>query len=437
MTEAYTTSLTALEDTDVLVVGSGSAGATAAIAAARMGVRTTLVERYGFCGGISTQVLDTFYGFYTPGRTPRKVVGGIADEVVGELTRRGVAFERPNTYGAGTGITYNPEVLKVVWETLARRAGVRLLYHTLCVDVVREGRAIRRAVLVNRGGFFSLRARVVVDASGDGDLAARAGAPVEQEAPERLQAMTTTFRLANVDVERASRVSRQEFLAHIAAAAGSGYRLPRREGSVHRTPEPGVVAANMTRVQGLDPTDPVQLTEAEVEGRAQALEYVRFLRDRIPGYEDARLIWLSTQIGIRESRRIVGEYRLTRDDVLGARRFEDAIAQCGAPIEEHVGRETRWVYLSEGETVDIPYRTLLPRGVDCLLVAGRCFSADHDAHAAVRSMAQCMAMGHAAGVAAALCVERRCGPGDLPVRLLQAALRAQGARLAGAAPLRR
>jgi len=188
------------------------------------------------------------------------------------------------------------------------------------------------------------------------------------------------------------------------------------------------MATNMTRVGGIDATDPEQLTSAEIEGRRQALEYFRFLRDKGPGYEHAALGGLSTQIGVRESRRIFGEYRLTRSDVISARKFDDAIAQCGAPIEEHhAGSDTRWEYLPESETYGIPYRCLVPQKIDRLLVAGRCLSADHDAHASVRSMGQCMAMGQAAGIAAAIGAKRSIGPRAVPIGLLQSRLRSIGA----------
>jgi hypothetical protein len=271
------------------------------------------------------------------------------------------------------------------------------------------------------------------------DVAARAGVPCECAGEiDAAQTLTTTFRLANVDVARARRFPRTEFLARLAEAAESGqYDLPRRDGSVHITPIQGVMAAILTRVTATDATQAQELTRAEIEGRRQALEYQRFLRERVPGYEAARIVAFSTQIGVRESRHIYGEYRLTRDDVVSARKFKDVIGLCGAPIEDHhAGEGTRWVFLPEGETVDIPYRTLLPQKADGLLVAGRCFSATHDAYAAVRSMAQCMAMGQAAGCAAALCVAQSKMPRGLAVPALQEHLRKLGATLetpAGAA----
>ncbi|MFN7035042.1 MAG: FAD-dependent oxidoreductase [Bellilinea sp.] len=426
----YSTSLQYLPPADVLVVGSGSAGATAAITAARLGASTALVERYGFMGGISTQVLDTFYGFFTPGAQPRKVVGGVPDTVVEELLKRKAAIYRPNTYGAGQGITYDPETLKVVWEQLARQAGVRLYYHALVIDVLSEGTEIRGAVIASKAGLFRLPARVVIDASGDADVAARMGVPFESSKDGPIQSLTTTFKLINVDVERAKSVKKAELHAKMRQADQLGYDLPRKEGSVHITPLPGVMATNMTRVRDVDPFDLNQLTQAEIEGRRQALEYARFLIEQIPGYEKAALGGFSVQIGIRESRRIFGEYRLTREDVLSARKFEDAIAQCGAPIEEHhAGQDTRWEYLPEGETYHIPYRCLLPQKAEGLLVAGRCLSADHDAHASVRSMGQCMAMGQAAGAAAALAVRLNCQPREVPISKLQSTLLQLGAVL--------
>lgn len=391
-----------------------------------------LVERYGFLGGTSTMVLDTFYGFYTPGKSPKKVVSGVPDDVIEDLRRIDNVLERPNTFGAGTGMTYNPEFLKVVWEKLAREAGVDLLYHTFVTDVVVEDGHITGVVVDGKAGLGLLRATVIIDASGDADVAACAGVPFElagQLAPA--QTLTTTFRLANVDVPRARSLPRAEFLSRMASAAESGrYDLPRREGSVHITPIGGVMATMLTRVSLLDSTQPEELTHAEIEGRRQALEYERFLRDQIPGYESARIVAFSTQIGVRESRRVYGEYRLTREDVLSARKFEDVVGLCGAPIEDHhPGKDTQWIYLPEGETVDIPYRTLVPQKAEGLLVAGRCFSATHDAHAAVRSMAQCMAMGQAAGCAAALCLAHRKSPREISVADLQAELRNLGATL--------
>ncbi|MGA9800060.1 MAG: FAD-dependent oxidoreductase [Terriglobales bacterium] len=434
----YSKQIPVLASPEILVVGSGSAGATAAVAAARLSQqaasrsRVMLIERYGFLGGTSTMVLDTFYGFYTPGSVARKVVSGVPDDVIAGLKKIDQVIERPNTFGAGTGITYNPEFLKVAWERLALEAGVDILLHTFVTDVVLEGDRIVGVIVDGKSGLGLIKADIVVDASGDADIVARCGAPFERAGDiDPAQTLTTTFRLANVDNAAAKAVPRATFLEMLKQAAESGkYDLPRREGSVHITPIVGVMATVLTRVSIADPTDPKTLTTAEIEGRSQALEYERFLRDFVPGYKNARIVAFSTQIGVRETRRIYGAYRLTRDDVLSARKFDDGIGLCGAPIEDHhAGSTTKWAYLPDGETVSIPYRTLLPQKVDGLLVAGRCFSATHDAHASVRSMAQCMAMGQAAGTAAALCSNSKCTPRELRYSDLRDALLKMGATL--------
>jgi glycine/D-amino acid oxidase-like deaminating enzyme len=407
------------KDVDVLVIGAGSAGTTAAVAAARSGARTLLVDRFGFLGGTSTAVLDTFYAFYTPGTTPHKVVSGIPDEVVARLTERGMAFERPNTYGAGTGITYDPESLKRVWDELTAEAGVGLLLHAFAFAVeVGDGR-VTSVEIATKSGVRRVRPGVVVDASGDADVCALAGAPYEAPGDD-VQSLSTVFRVANVDVERAEAVPKEQLWQLMREGRDSGrYALTRIEGSVHRTPHEGVMMALMTRVRRVDATDADQLAAAEVEGRRQAHEYFRFLRECVPGYERAVLLSTSPAIGVRESRRIIGEHVLTAREILAATQFPDQIARCGAPIEEHhSGDDTRWVYLEEGATYGIPFRSLQPRGLDNVLVAGRCFSATHDAHASARSMGTCMAMGQAAGTAAALSTEpKRLEAGSLRMRL--------------------
>ena len=424
----YTRQLIDIPKTQVLVVGSGSAGATAAITAAKLGREVTLVERYGFMGGISTQVLDTFYGFFIPGEKPRKVVGGVPDLVVDQLFQAKAAIYRPNTYGAGQGITYDPEYLKVIWEQLALNFGVHILYHSLVIDAVIEKDTLRGVILANKSGLYRLLADVVIDASGDADVAALCGVPYESAQDQPVQSLTTTFKMINVDVERARKVKKNEL--HQLMANATGYDLPRKEGSVHITPLPGVMVTNMTRVTNIDPLDVEQLSTAESAGRAQALEYSRFLIDNVPGYEKSALGGLSTQIGVRESRRIFGKHRLTRQDVISAQKFEDAIAVCGAPIEEHhAGKDTRWEYLPEGETYQIPFRCLLPKTMDNLIIAGRCLSADHDAHASVRSMGQCMAMGQAAGAAASISVENKQTPHTIVINDLQTQLKKLGAIL--------
>lgn len=429
-----------IADVDVVVVGSGSAGATAAIAAARTGASVVLIEKLPFLGGISTSVLDTFYGFFTPGTRSIKVVGGVPDDVISAMRDLGPVLERPNTYGAGTGITYNMEHLKLAWEKLVRGTGVRVLLHSFVQDVAAHDGHVEELLVATKAGLARVGGRVFIDASGDADLCFHAGFGFER-AGERAaaQSLTTTFRMTGVDTVRRRSMTTADVHALMAEAAESGdYDLPRREGSDHATPIESMTATNMTRLEAtrpgsggvVDTSDPDFLTAAEMDGRAQAFEYARFLVDRVPGYENASLVALATQIGVREIRRVYGDYRLTGEDVMGARQFSDQIGLSGAPLEDHrPGVDTRWQYLPDGSCVGIPLRTLIVRDADNVLAAGRCFSATHDAQASVRSMGQCMAMGQAAGTAAALAVSARTTPRALPFAELESRLITDGALL--------
>ena len=406
------------------------AGATAAIAAARNGARTTLVERFGFLGGTSTQVLDTFYGFYTPGSTAYKVVGGIPDDVVLGLKQYDAAFERPNSFGAGTGVTYDPTMLKIVWENLALQAGVRLLLHSFCTDVVMDGERIAGVIVDGKRGLLKLTARVVIDCTGDADVCHQAGAAYERAGDiDPAQTLTTTFRMANVDVARAQAFGKKALAQAMEEAAESGhYVLPRREGSGHITTQAGVIHTIMTRVADVDGTDPWHSRRRS--RRATPGAGICPLPARLrAGLREGRALVAVPPIGVRETRRVYGQYRLTRADCLEARKFADAIGACGAPIEDHhAGSDTAWAYLPDGMTYDIPYRTLVPQAKTGLLVAGRCFSATHDAHASCRSMAQTMTMGQAAGTAAALAVQGDTLPHELDMEKLQRQLVEMGAQ---------
>jgi len=425
-------------DVDILVAGAGSAGCCAAIAARESGTRSVmLIERYGFLGGSSTQMLDTFYGFFTPGAEPRKVVGGIPDRVVDALARHNEMNLRANTYGAGTGVTYNPERLKLVWDELLGAAGVRVVLHASIVDVetTASGR-ISSVIIFTKRGFFRIAARRFIDTSGDADLCHWAGIPHEKAGDiDPAQTLTTTFRMSNVDLVRFRAAGGKKMLEQkMAEAVERGtHPLPRKKGSAHDMVQQSCIATVAVRVADVDATDFEQLTAAEMEGRRQSFSYEKFFRDCVPGYENASIINLSTQIGVRETRRVYGEYRLTREDCLNAQRFDDRIFLCGAPIEDHRkgsgGEETVWAYVPGGAAYDVPYRTLVPKGRDEIWIAGRCFSATHDAHASCRSMAQTMAMGQAAGLAAAHSLERDCGAREISIPALQNGLLRIGAVL--------
>lgn len=284
---------------------------------------------------------------------------------------------------------------------------------------------------------MSVEGSIVIDASGDADVCHHAGFRYELAGEiSPAQTLTTTFRMTNVDVSRRQKITKDE-LHGLMADARADFDLPRLEGSDHITPIGDMTATIMTRVEHVqkrngrvvNASDPEVLTAAEIAGRRQAFEYARFLIDRVPGYEEASLVALSTQIGVRETRRVFGDYRVTREDVTTARQFDDQIGLCGAPIEDHgVGTDTTWEYLPEGQAVGIPLRSLVVADSSNTLVAGRCFSATHDAHASIRSMAQCMAMGQAAGVLAAMASQSG-AVRSVDAAAVRAQLRADGAIL--------
>ncbi|MGH9118363.1 MAG: FAD-dependent oxidoreductase [Acidimicrobiales bacterium] len=395
-----------LFDVDVAVAGGGPAGIGAAVAAARSGLSTVLLEGHGFLGGSRTAAaVDTSYGFWTPGQPARRVVGGIGFEIVQDLLDQGHAFLRPNTYGAGPGITYDIERLKVLLDGMVTDAAVDVLYHVI-VTAARTDRCGWMLDVAHRvSGLWHGRCRYLIDGTGDAVVAALAGAPVVVAAAEgKVQSLTTIFFMAGVDTDRALSVPHEERTRMVADADASGaYRLPRHDGSVHRTPHPGVVQVNWVRVPSVDATNPRALAGAEMEGRQQAFEYLRFFRDRLPGCEHAYISALGQQIGIRESRRIVGRHVLEVEEILAGRQAADTIALCAAPVEDHTsGAATEWMYIGGDGVYGIPYRSLIPTNTGRLLVVGRCISATHDAHASLRNSAQAFATGEAAGHAMAL-----------------------------------
>ena len=409
----FNASLVKAVQTDILVIGSGSAGATAAIAASKGRHTVTLVERYGFPGGTSTQMLDTFYGFFTPSEVPKKIVGGIPDTVVNALHATGDVFLRPNTYGAGTGVNYNPERLKRVWDQLFLEHGVDLYYHTTLVGV-QSMADTTTCIFFHKGiGFFSITAKRVIDATGDADFCHWAGIPYEKAGEkEPAQSMTTTFRMANVELEQFETEGGKQMLKEKMSKAfeAGRYGLPRKEGSAHEMCQPKCISTVAVKVVDKDPLSDKGITAAEIEGRKQAFAFESFFRSEVPGYEYAKIIGLSHQIGVRETRRVHGEYRLTKEDCMAARAFDDQVLLCGAPIEDHRksdsgDSETFWQYVPNGGVYGVPYRTLVPQQTNTAWVVGRCFSATHDAHASCRSMAQTMGMGQAAGLAAVLSLD--------------------------------
>ena len=427
-----------LAEVDILVIGAGSAGCVAALTAAGSGagLSVMLVERYGFPGGTSTQMLDTFYGFFTPGNAPRKVVGGWPDRIVHELDKTGDMFLRPNTYGAGTGINYNPERLKLVWDGLIQQQGIRYLLHTTLIDVNPVGEGYS-CIFWNKGGLGKVLARRVIDASGDADFCHLAGLAYEIAGEhEPAQSLTTTFRMSNVEITEYERAGGKKMLARkMNEAVDSGrHPLPRKEGSAHEMNAQKCISTVAVKVAGLSALKVDELTQAEIEGRRQAFVYETFFRDEVPGFAQSNIIGLSHQIGVRETRRVYGEHRLTKAECLAGRLPNDRIFLCGAPIEDHRqganGQdETYWEYIPGPGVYGVPYGTIVPKGSRTVWVVGRCFSATHDAHASCRSMAQTMSMGQAAGLAAVQSLQNDEAASTLSIKTLQENLLRLGAVL--------
>ncbi len=444
------------DETDVLVVGGGPAGIAAAIAAARNGARTLLVERYGFLGGTATAgLVGPFMGVLEGEGERVQLIRGIFDEIVRRMEALGGAIHPSKVIrGEGhsgfrfpghNGVTpFDPDTLKLIAAEMCLEAGVRLAFHVRFIWPLLEGSRIAGIVAATKGGLQAFRATVVVDCSGDGDVATVAGVPmVKGRGPDGLgQGATLFFRVKNVDDERVERYARENphdgvagkpFGSLVAKAKAAGdFTLPRDRINFYRTPEPGVWGVNASRILRIDGTSVEDLTRAEIQGRRQVVELLAFLRKYVPGCERAMLAMTAAQIGIRESRRIVGEHVLCLEDLQVGRSFPDTVVFYNYPVDIHSPTDGTGGILSEipiAPVYQIPYRSLVPQRIEQLLVAGRCLSATHEAAAAVRVMPACFAMGQAAGTAAALALKADTTVRRVDISALRQHLRAQGAYL--------
>lgn len=420
-------------EADVCVVGGGAAGVAAAVAAARAGARVILVERQGYLGGTLTTVsLGSICGLYAvTEQRIRKIVGGFADRVMGRLEALGSAAE-PVRWLKTASLPYDLFSMKVALDQLIEDAGVSVLLHSLVVGVAQKEGALTHVILEDKSGRWAIGARQFIDCSGDADLVHWSGADYEFDLGS-LQQPTAMFRFGGVDPRLAAEMDREGLRRNLESAVDAGWHLPRTAGGVFME-KPGLAHLNITKIaidgHAPDPFDTLQMTQAERIGRAQVLMYRDVFRKYVPGFEQAFILDSGSILGIRESRRLRGEYMLSDGDIRTAARFDDAIACCAWPMEDHsAGRSTKWVWLEGGTYYQIPYRCLLPVGIDNLLVAGRCASATHDAQASMRVTAQCFAMGEAAGLAAAISVETATAPRHIDVNNLRTRLLAEGAFL--------
>ncbi len=440
----------------MLVVGGGNAGCAAAIAAARQGARTMLVERYGFLGGTATASMVGPWMTFHSGDD--RIIGGIAQEMVERLMAKGASpghIADASDY-VPTITPFDPEVHKALLFEMMQEAGVHLLLHAYFLEAIKDDGVLTGARFATVGGQRSYLATVTIDATADAYVAASAGVGTQQgDERGRVQPATLIFRISHVDLEKTAaylrthpdqmRTSlknherRADTLSAVAglhalwdqARGNDEVHVPRELVSFFISPYPDEVTVNMTRVIDIDPLDPDDLTRAEIEARGQTMELMRFFRNRVPGFANARIAATATQVGIRESRRIIGDYTLTREDVLCGRQFDDGIARSAYPIDLHnpSGSGTTTSRLPPGASYEIPYRCLVPARVDGLLVAGRCISTTHEALASTRLTPTVMTLGQAAGTAAAMATRDRTRVRDVDPHDLRETLAADGVDL--------
>lgn len=440
------------EQAEVLVLGGGPAGLCAAIASARAGAKTILIEQNGFCGGMATAgLVAPFMTCYDSGGE-EMLIKGLFEEIVDRLVEMGGAlhpsaipapstFTSYITYGHIHVTPFKAESLKLLADRMLKEAGVKVLYHTAFIDAICEGDKISQVIVAKKEGLCAIAPKIVIDCTGDGDCAAAAGVPFTMGNGEgRLQPATMFFRIGNVDLEKITAdiepmqgtfrkvngVSYRSLHWHVARAREAGdWHLDRVSIGLYRGVDEDEWSINTSRIMGIDGTKSESLTFGEQEGREQVDEIFAFFKKYVPGCENSKLLQSGNTLGIRETRHIHGLKTLTAEDLLECRVPEDSIMVCANSIDVH-GRfgpaSTEYITLPEGKYYGIPYGTLVPENRSNLLVAGRCLSADSTAAGAVRVMPPCMGMGQAAGTAAALACKEKIDLRQLDTEKLRAEL---------------
>jgi hypothetical protein len=447
---------------DIIVAGGGVSGAIAGIACSRLGARTLVIEQHGFPGGALTAMgggpMMSFHN-----RAGRQLVRGIPQELIDRLAAGGASpghIPDSTTY-CSTVTPFHAEQLKIELETMLRESGGEILYHAMLAEAYCTDGSISDIRICTKRGLETLEATVYIEATGDGDLAALAGAPfhVGRLPDGAVQPMTMNLKVGNVDSGAVRRYAeehpgdfvfahgREEGLRRLRetpclslagyldawgkALAEKTVDIPRDLVLFFETATPGVFIVNTSRVQGFDPTDPFQVSAAESLGRTQCEQIFRFLKKSCPGFGDAVNLGTAVQIGVRESRHIHGLYTLTKEDLLTEKTFVDPICAGGYPIDIHSPdqAETRSRHLRPEGMYQIPLRSLLVAEPDNLILAGRCISATHEASAAIRVTPIAMAIGQAAGTVAALAIRKRCAANSVPYDDIREALREANAFL--------
>jgi ribulose 1,5-bisphosphate synthetase/thiazole synthase len=421
---------------DVIVAGGGASGLIAAVAAARLGARTLLLERQGCLGGTATTAYVAQYvGFYN-GDT--QAVWGIPYELTGRIVTAG-GSEGFGSYtmaeAAATPLTirnfpFNPEIVKIVADEMVAEAGVQAVLHSQVVSVVREGSTLKGVIVETVSGRKGYAARVVIDATGDAVVAHGAGVEMHADTGEggKRQPSTLCFRLSNVDVKRFRALPRETKRALALEGLESG-ELFWQSMSFCSTPGGTDAICLMSRILGKDALDDADASEQERIGRAQIKSIVGFLKRRVPGFERSVLAGIAPRVGVRETRRMVGQHTLTEAEILSGMKFEDAIALGCGPMDIHDPNGTGIQLSMPPAPFEIPMRCLVPRDVEGLIVTGRAISATHEANGGARHMATAMALGQAAGVMAAVALGGANSTLSIPAAIVRAKLREQGAAL--------
>lgn len=435
-----------LMEADIVVVGGGTTGPVAAITAARQGKRVVMIERFGSLGGNLTLGLNTKPSGALVGGLPLEIwnlarsVGGAGEDYMAISKTGGVKIASP----------CDPEIMKILLTRLCAEAGVQILFETFVSNPVLENGAIAGVVVESKAGRQFVGAKVVIDCSADADMAAKAGAPFVMgsgDAETKMQPVSMYFTMARVEIERLADWARRsddiparaipdtrEGLAYGLWLTGFNRTLRQyqaetgitlqRDNITLKTAD-GLMYVNATRVLGVDVFSPAAFTAAVLECYRQIEAVARFLQERIPGFESARIGQIAPVLGVRETRHVRGEYVLTGADALEGRYFEDSIAADSSALDIHEPKGSD-VDFQGMRAYEIPYRCLVPVGVEQLLVAGRCISADHVAHGRSRNMPACMATGQAAGIAAAVAIDAGVPVRAVPVGKVQEILRSLG-----------
>jgi hypothetical protein len=429
---------------DVVVVGGGPAGIAAAVSAARHGASTLLVERYGFLGGMGTAGgVTNFAGLYGKRNGEMTLlVRGVADDLLARIDALGgLNTPQDGMQGRIRVRSYDTSAYKIAADQLLLDAGVNLLFHAWAAAVVREGERIAALVVETKSGRQAIRANAFVDASGDADVAAFAGVPFEVGDGHGSGLFPTTmFRVGQVDAQPALAAVGEfkainDLMARVQAQKPGAYRFPREGAILRPNIDPREWRANVTQIRNaagraMNGVDARELTEGELEGRRQIAEYFRFMKAEVPGFARSAIVEIAPQVGIRETRRIEGLYALTGEDILSSASFDDSIGINAWPMEMHADGRIEWAFpRDESRTYNqLPWRMLVPRTVDNLLVAGRCAAMTHEGQSAARASGGCFVMGQAAGTAAAsLGASAKFADVDVPA--LQEKLAADGADL--------